>query len=70
MVGLLLWQLDGPISRLALQYNSHFQLLSLTGFEAIQLLAISGLLGLVAAFAVVNHHLNRSLGHFQLGEQL
>lgn len=55
---IILW-LKNPIANLANLYDSTFLLSSITFSNSLGFLAIGGLLGLLAAFAVVHHQLNQ-----------
>lgn len=57
LLGLGLWWLSGPVARLADLYQSEFRLQGLTLTESLQLVLLSGGLGLAGAWLAVARHL-------------
>ncbi len=57
LLGLGLWWLSGPVARLADLYQSDFRLQGLDLTESLQLVLLSGLLGLLGAWLAVARHL-------------
>ncbi len=57
LLGIGLWWLSGPVARLADLYQSDFRLQGLDLTQSLQLVLLSGLLGLVGAWLAVARHL-------------
>ena len=57
LVAASLWFLGGPVERLADLYQSDFQLAGLGVMGALNLILLSGLLGLAGAWLAVTRHL-------------
>ncbi|WP_347332662.1 permease-like cell division protein FtsX [Marinimicrobium locisalis] len=57
LLGLGLWWLSGPVARLADLYQSDFRLQGLDLTESLQLVLLSGVLGLLGAWLAVARHL-------------
>jgi cell division transport system permease protein len=58
LIGLGLWWLSGPVSHLSDLYQSHFRLQGLGWTQSVQLVLLSGLLGLLGAWLAVARHLS------------
>jgi cell division transport system permease protein len=57
LLGIGLWWLTGPVAQLADLYQSNFRLQGLGWIASLQLVLLSGLLGLLGAWLAVARHL-------------